>query len=95
MLKICLIFGLLILQIVSLQKFLKNLESICYFNQRKDIEISSHYLKSNGQLSFNFSIPNYNSYPFKEEEIFIIIKEVVFYFLSSEIDKGKPNKNEV
>jgi magnesium transporter len=31
------------------------------FNQRKDIEISSHYLKSNGQLSFNFSIPNYNS----------------------------------
>jgi hypothetical protein len=31
MLKICLIFGLLILQIVSLQKFLKNLESICLF----------------------------------------------------------------
>jgi magnesium transporter len=63
------------------------------FNQRKDIEISSHYLKSNGQLSFNFSIPNYNSDTlFKEEEIFIIIKkEVVFYFLSSEIDKDFVN----
>ena len=63
------------------------------FNQRKDIEISSHYLKSNGQLSFNFSIPNYNSDTlFKEEEIFIIIKkEVVFYFLSAEIDKDFVN----
>jgi magnesium transporter len=63
------------------------------FNQRKDIEISSHYLKSNDQLSFNFSIPNYNSDTlFKEEEIFIIIKkEVVFYFLSAEIDKDFVN----
>jgi magnesium transporter len=63
------------------------------FNQRKDIEISSHYLKSHDQLSFNFSIPNYNSETlFKEEEIFIIIKkEVVFYFLSSNIDKDFVN----
>ena len=52
------------------------------FSQKEDIEISSHYLKSLDQLSFNFSIPNYNSETlFKEEEIFIIIKkEAVFYF---------------
>jgi magnesium transporter len=61
------------------------------FNQRKDIEISSHYLKSNGQLSFNFQYPIIIGYPFKEEEIFIIIKKVVFYFLSSEIDKDFVN----
>ena len=61
---------------------------ISIFNQREDIEISSHYLRSIDQLSFNFSIPNYNSDTlFKEEEIFIIIKkQVVFYFLSSSID---------
>ncbi len=58
------------------------------FNQREAIEISSHYLKSLDQLSFNFSIPNYNSDTlFKEEEVFLIIKnDVVFYFLSSNID---------
>jgi len=58
------------------------------FKQKEDIEISSHYLKSHDQLSFNFSIPKYNSETlFKEEEIFIIIKnELVFYFLSSNID---------
>jgi magnesium transporter len=51
------------------------------FNQRKDIEISSHYLKSNGQLSLIFQYPIIIHDPFKEEEIFIIIKkEVVFYF---------------
>ena len=66
---------------------------ISIFNQKEDIEISSHYLKSNDQLSFNFSIPNYNSNTlFKEEEIFIIIKkEVVFYFLSSNIDENFVN----
>ena len=66
---------------------------ISIFNQKEDIEISSHYLKSLDQLSFNFSIPNYNSNTlFKEEEIFIIIKkEVVFYFLSSNIDENFVN----
>ena len=34
---------------------------ISIFNQKEDIEISSHYLKSLDQISFNFSIPNYNS----------------------------------
>jgi len=60
------------------------------FYQKEDIEISSHFLRSIDQLSFNFSIPNYNSDTlFKEEEIFIIIKkEVVFYFLSSNIDEN-------
>ena len=63
------------------------------FSQKEDIEISSHYLKSLDQLSFNFSIPNYNSDTlFKEEEIFIIIKkEMVFYFLSSNIDENFVN----
>jgi magnesium transporter len=66
---------------------------ISIFNQKKDIEISSHYLKLHDQLSFNFSIPNYNSETlFKEEEIFIILKnEVVFYFLSSNIDNDFVN----
>lgn len=66
---------------------------ISIFNQKEDIEISSHYLKSVDQLSFNFSIPNYNSKTlFKEEEIFIIIKkQVVFYFLSSNIDENFVN----
>ena len=34
---------------------------ISIFNQKEDIEISSHYLKLHDQLSFNFSIPDYNS----------------------------------
>lgn len=66
---------------------------ISIFNQKEDIEISSHYLRSTDQLSFKFSIPSYNSNTlFKEEEIFIIIKkEVVFYFLSSNIDENFVN----
>lgn len=66
---------------------------VSIFHQKEDIEISSHYLKSLSQLSFNFSIPNYNSNTlFKEEEIFIIIKnEVVFYFLSSNLDENFVN----
>jgi magnesium transporter len=38
-----------------------------------------------------FQYPIIIRIPFKEEEIFIIIKEVVFYFLSSEIDKDFVN----
>ncbi len=66
---------------------------ISIFNQKEDIEISSHYLKSLAQLSFNFSIPNYNSETlFKEEEVFIIIKNgVVYYFLSSNLDENFVN----
>jgi magnesium transporter len=66
---------------------------ISIFNQKEDIEISSHYLKTYDQLSFNFSIPNYNSNTlFREEEIFIIIKKgIVFYFLSSNIDENFVN----
>ena len=82
----------------STEKVLKEISDkfdidISIFNQKEDIEISSHYLKSLDQLSFNFSIPNYNSNTlFKEEEIFIIIKkEVVFYFLSSNIDENFVN----
>lgn len=63
------------------------------FIQKEDIEISSHYLKSLDQISFNFSIPKYNADTlFKEEEMFIIIKnEIVFYFISSDIDKNFVN----
>ena len=82
----------------STEKVLKEISDkfdidISIFNQKEDIEISSHYLKSSDQLSFNFSIPNYNSKTlFKEEEIFIIIKKgVVFYFLSSNIDENFVN----
>ena len=82
----------------STEKVLKEISDkfdidISIFNLKEDIEISSHYLKSLDQLSFNFSIPNYNSKTlFKEEEIFIIIKkEVVFYFLSSNIDENFVN----
>lgn len=82
----------------STEKVLKEISNkfdidISIFNQKEDIEISSHYLKSHDQLSFNFSIPNYNSKTlFREEEIFIIIKkEVVFYFLSSNIDEDFVN----
>ena len=82
----------------STEKVLKEISDkfdidLSIFNQKEDIEISSHYLKSFDQLSFNFSIPNYNSNTlFKEEEIFIIIKkDVVFYFLSSNIDENFVN----
>jgi len=63
---------------------------ISIFNQKEDIEISSRCVRSSDQLSFNFSIPNYNSNTlFKEEEVFIIIKDqVVFYFLTSNIDES-------
>ena len=90
------IFNIRIIE--STEKVLKEISDkfdidISIFNQKEDIEISSHYLKSLDQLSFNFSIPNYNSKTlFKEEEIFIIIKkEVVFYFLSSNIDDNFVN----
>ncbi|MFK7809255.1 MAG: CorA family divalent cation transporter [Saprospiraceae bacterium] len=77
------------------EETLKNLSSAfnldtTIFNQREDIEISSHYLKNKDQISFNFSIPAYevNSL-FTEDEIFIIIKnEVVYYFLSKDIDEN-------
>jgi magnesium transporter len=82
----------------STEKVLKEISDkfdidISIFDQKEDIEISSHYLKSLDQLSFNFSIPNFNLKTlFKEEEIFIIIKKgVVFYFLSSNIDKNFVN----
>jgi len=50
----------------SSEKVLKEISDkfdidIAIFNQKEDIEISSHYLKSSDQLSFNFSIPSYNS----------------------------------
>ena len=60
------------------------------FNQKEDIEISSHFLNLSNQLVFNFSIPSYSSSIFfEEEEVFIIIKSsVVFYFLTTKMDRN-------
>lgn len=60
------------------------------FNQKEDIEISSHFLNLSNQLVFNFSIPSYSSNIFfEEEEVFIIIKSsVVFYFLTTKMDQN-------
>jgi len=58
------------------------------FSKREDLEISSHYIESKDQLSLNFTIPNYTANNFFEEkDIYILIKnDVVFTFLSSEIE---------
>lgn len=72
------------------QKFGLNLT---IFNQKEDIEISSHFLNLSNQLVFNFSIPSYSSQVFfEEEEVFIIIKSnVVFYFLTTKMDRNLTN----
>ena len=60
------------------------------FSKKEDIEISSHYIESPDQLSLNFTIPSYslNNF-FEEKDIYILIKnEIVFTFLSSEIDEN-------
>lgn len=61
---------------------------VSIFHKKEDIEISSHYLESADQLSFNFSIPNFSrNSNLEEEEIFIILKDgIVFTFLSNTID---------
>ena len=60
------------------------------FSKKEDIEISSHYIESPDQLSLNFTIPSYslNNF-FEEKDIYILIKnEIVFTFLSSEIEEN-------
>jgi len=60
------------------------------FSKKEDIEISSHYIESPHQLSLNFTIPSYslNNF-FEEKDIYILIKnEIVFTFLSSEIEEN-------
>ena len=60
------------------------------FSKREDIEISSHYIESNAQLSLNFTIPSYssNNY-FEEKDIYILIKnDIVFTFLSPDIEES-------
>jgi magnesium transporter len=58
------------------------------FSKQKDIEISSHYIESNDQLSLNFAIPSYSSKNyFIEKDINILIKnDIVFTFLTSHIE---------
>lgn len=54
----------------------------------EDIEISSHFLESDSQVSFHFSIPYYqNENKMVEEPIFIIISKAgLFLFSSSHLD---------
>lgn len=69
------------------QKFDLDLTS---FSKKEDIEISSHYIESNTQLSLNFTIPSYsaNTY-FEEKDIYILIKNnIVFTFLSPDIEES-------
>lgn len=74
------------LEIIS-EKFDLDLTS---FGKTEDIEISSHYIESPDQLSLNFTIPSYSSNNFFEEkDIYILIKkEIVFTFLSPEIEES-------
>ena len=60
------------------------------FSKQKDIEISSHYIESNNQLSLNFAIPSYSSKNyFVEKDINILIKnDIVFTFLTSHIEES-------
>ncbi len=55
----------------------------------EDIEISSHLLESNNQVSFHFSIPYYNKEgKMVEEPVFIIMSSNrIFLFTSSILDK--------
>jgi len=64
-----------------------NLQLTSFYN-RDDIEISSHYVDLEAQLSINLSIPSYQSEnALHEQFIHIIIKdEVVFVFIPSDID---------
>ncbi len=60
------------------------------FSKKEDIEISSHYIESNSQLSLSFTIPSYssNNY-FVEKDIYILIKnDIVFTFLSTDIEES-------
>lgn len=60
------------------------------FGKKKDIEISSHYIESETQLSLNFTIPSYSAkHLFEEEDIHIIIKNnVVFMFLTPQVEES-------
>ncbi len=55
----------------------------------EDIEISSHFLENNEQVSFHFSVPYYNKEKqFVEEPVFIILSAGrLFFFQSSGFDE--------
>jgi magnesium transporter len=74
------------IEIIS-KKFNLDLTS---FSKKEDIEISSHYIESNNQLSLNFTIPkNSNDAFFEEKDIHILIKnDIVYTFLSPEIEES-------
>lgn len=74
------------LNIIS-EKFELDISS---FSRKEDIEISSHYIESQDQLSLNFTIPYYSLKNFFEEkDVYILIRnDVVFTFLSSEIEES-------
>ena len=59
------------------------------FQNREDIEISSHYIDVSNQLTLNLSIPiNISEGTTEEESIHIVIKEnILFLFLSENMNK--------
>jgi magnesium transporter len=63
------LFNILIIDFTDseLTEVSEKLNRYVIFNQKKDIEISSHYLNRMAS-SFNFSHPIIIGYPFKEEE---------------------------
>jgi magnesium transporter len=60
------------------------------FKKQEDIEISSHYVESEEQLSLSFTIPSYSLGPFFEEkDIHILIKnKIVFTFIPRDIEES-------
>lgn len=59
------------------------------FHSMEDIELSSHYIRTPEQLSFNVIIPNYSEHiQFEEEEfVFIVKNNIIFYFLSAKVQR--------
>ncbi len=60
------------------------------FKKQEDIEISSHYVESEEQLSLSFTIPSYSlGTLFEEKDIHILIKnKIVFTFIPREIEES-------
>lgn len=74
-------------------KLLKEIASkftldLSFFNKKEDIEISSHYIDSNNQLTLNISVPIFTAQNIHNEESFHIIfkDQMVFIFISSELN---------
>jgi magnesium transporter len=78
------IFGIRLIDYSSneLKQFADKFDlDLSIFSKKEDIEISSHYIESSDQLSFNFSIPNYSdSDVLSKQEVYMIIKNSTIFF---------------